>query len=62
VPVRPLVKVSLPLNLTRGLLRALESSMVAYEQAFGQPVPDQPLQAQAEVEQVATDASEEAAR
>jgi len=42
VPVRPLAKVSIPLNLVRGLIRLLEAQVIAWEDAHGQPVPDLP--------------------
>jgi hypothetical protein len=42
VPVRPLLKVSLPLNLVRGIAAVLQAQIETYEKGFGHPVPDHP--------------------
>lgn len=42
VPVRAIAKVSVPLSLVRGIVRVLERQINAWEESFGQPVPDQP--------------------
>lgn len=36
VPIRPLVKVTLPLNLVRGTINLLERQLEAWETSFGQ--------------------------
>jgi hypothetical protein len=42
VPVEPVLSVAIPLNLARGLVRALETSIANWEKGFNEPVPDQP--------------------
>jgi len=42
VPVRPVVKVSIPLSLVRGVMGMMEKQLEAWQDAFGQPAPDQP--------------------
>lgn len=41
-PVQPIVKVTIPLTLVRGLIRVLERQIDAWEGSFEQPLPDQP--------------------
>lgn len=41
-PVQPLVTVTIPLNLMKGLIRALETQVDKWEEGFREPVPDQP--------------------
>jgi hypothetical protein len=61
VGVRPLVKVSLPLTLIRGLIGALQTTVEAYEESFGQPMPDQPSQSNpaAQIEPASAEPREE---
>lgn len=42
VPVRPVVTVSVPLNLVRGLIGVLQSQIANWEGSFGQPFPEPP--------------------
>lgn len=42
VEVEPVVSVSVPLNLARGVARALEQAVRNWETAFGQSVPEPP--------------------
>jgi hypothetical protein len=42
VPVRPMVKVTLPLSLVRNLIHVLEAQAEQWEGNFGQPLPAEP--------------------
>jgi hypothetical protein len=42
VQIRPLAKVTLPLNLVRGVVNVLERQMEAWEKSFGMPLPEHP--------------------
>jgi hypothetical protein len=42
VPVRPLVKVTVPLNLVRGIISVLQNQLAAWEHNFGQAIPPHP--------------------
>lgn len=42
VPVRPIVKVSIPLSLVRGVITMLEKQLEAWQDAFGQTPPSDP--------------------
>lgn len=42
VPIRPLAKVSVPLNLIRATIDLLQRQAEAWETNFGAPLPDQP--------------------
>ncbi len=42
VPIEPVASITLPLNLVRGLIRALETQAAGWEAAFKEPLPDQP--------------------
>lgn len=48
VPVEPISSVTLPLNLVKGLVRALEMQIAAWEKGFNEPLPDQPQAASPE--------------
>lgn len=43
VEVRPVTKISVPLNLLRGIVRVLEMQAQAWEADMGQALPDNPL-------------------
>jgi hypothetical protein len=42
VPIRPLVKVTIPLNLVRGTIALLQRQLESWEESFGQAAPDEP--------------------
>jgi hypothetical protein len=42
VPIRPLAKVSIPLNLVRATINLLQLQAEAWEANFGEPLPEQP--------------------
>ena len=42
VPVRQVVKVTIPLNLVQGTIAVLQSQLEAWERSFGQQVPGDP--------------------
>jgi hypothetical protein len=44
VPVRPIIKVSIPLSLVRGTIAMLQNQLQGWEHAFGEAAPDQPEQ------------------
>jgi hypothetical protein len=59
VPIRPLAKVSIPLNLVKAVIPLLERQIEQYELAFG-PMPDQPTPPDPDA--LIADSSEEARR
>jgi hypothetical protein len=42
VPIRPLVKVTIPLNLVRGTIALLQRQLEAWEGSYGQQMPTEP--------------------
>jgi hypothetical protein len=50
VSPQPVVSMSIPLNLVRGLIRALEGQAENWERTFHQPLPTEPSSAQTEPE------------
>ncbi len=42
VPIEPQVAVTIPLNLMKGLIRALQTQVDRWEEGFREPVPEQP--------------------
>ena len=42
VPVKPIAKVTVPLNIVQGIVTVLENQLKAYEQSYGQAVPKHP--------------------
>lgn len=51
VPVRQVVKVTIPLNLVRGTIALLESQLEAWERSFAQQVPEDPTRTPAKPEE-----------